>query len=251
MILVPAAVPRTAPAFRRLIDPRRLPSALGGLTVETLPPGVRVGQPPSPAGESVTVVLSGRVRSAGRVLGPGEGLYHPPGSDCGLVVLPGAPAVVLTVRAGTSAGPPPAPAPSAVPLAAPPRRTGPLEGEDGPAAGGPAGTAVHWLATAETVGARQVAVAASGFAPGGSHELHRHPHADQFFLVLAGGGRHLAATREVAVRPGDLVYVPAGEWHGFRAGPGHPTTAVFGHLGAASPARAGYQVRSAAEEALR
>ncbi|MGW2546774.1 hypothetical protein ACWC5I_39380, partial [Kitasatospora sp. NPDC001574] len=55
MILVPAAVPRTAPAFRRLIDPFHLPSVHGGLTVETLPPGVRVEQHPSRVAESVTV----------------------------------------------------------------------------------------------------------------------------------------------------------------------------------------------------
>ncbi|MED7949890.1 cupin domain-containing protein [Streptomyces sp. BE303] len=277
MILVPAAVPRTAPAFRRLIDPFHLPSVHGGLTVETLPPGVRVEQHPSRVAESVTVVLSGRIRSAGRVLGPGEGLYHPPGSSCGITALPGAPAAVLTVRPRAVADDRPAPLPYPVPLG-PPRPTAPdaptapatpaagtvpaarrageagPSGEAGPvqpepgAAGriaGSAGMEVRWLATADTVGARRLTVAASTFAVGGGHDLHRHPHADEFFLVMSGGGGHLTETAEVPLRAGDLVFVPAGEWHGFRTGPAGPTAALYGYLGASSLTGAGYQVRPA------
>ncbi|MFB6892767.1 cupin domain-containing protein [Kitasatospora sp. NPDC056327] len=256
MILVPAAVPRTAPAFRRLIDPQHLPSARGGLTVETLPPGVRVEHHPSRVGESVTLVLSGGIRSAGRVLGPGEGLYHPPGSSCGITALPGAPAAVLTVRPLAVPGDRPARRPSAVPLApsapgVPAARTGgtgtdrPPAAPDGPIAGS-AGMAVRWLATDGTVGAHRLTVAASVFGAGGGHDLHRHPHADEFFLVLSGGGTHLTADTEVPVRAGDLVFVPAGEWHGFRTAPAGPTAALYGYLGAPSLARAGYQVRPAA-----
>ncbi|WP_380281060.1 cupin domain-containing protein [Kitasatospora purpeofusca] len=269
MILVPAAVPRTAPAFRRLIDPQHLPSAHGGLTVETLPPGVRVEHHPSRVGESVTLVLSGGIRSGGRVLGPGEGLYHPPGSACGLTALPGAPAAVLTVRPLAVHGDRPAPRPWPVPLAPPrpaPRSRGDApdppaptvpaaRGGDPDGVGGPtgdrtpiagsAGMAVHWLATDGTVGARRLAVATSVFAVGGSHDLHRHPHADEFFLVLSGGGTHLTAVTEVPVRAGDLVFVPAGEWHGFWTGRAGPTAALYGYLGAPSLARAGYQVRPA------
>ncbi|MET8699475.1 cupin domain-containing protein [Kitasatospora sp. NPDC004723] len=273
MILVPAAVPRTAPAFRRLIDPRHLPSAHGGLTVETLPPGVRVEHHPSRVGESVTLVLSGGIRSSGRVLGPGEGLYHPPGSSCGLTALPGAPAAVLTVRPLAVVGDLPVPRPCPVALA-PPRAAARVHGDapdpsvpsdplvpavpaarggaddavrgDRAPIAGSAGMAVHWLATDETVGARRLAVAASSFGADGSHDLHRHPHADEFFLVLSGGGTHLMGGAQVPVHAGDLVFVPAGEWHGFRTGRAGPTAALYGYLGAPSLARAGYQVRSAA-----
>ncbi|MER7703585.1 cupin domain-containing protein [Kitasatospora sp. NPDC097605] len=267
MILVPAAVPRTAPAFRRLIDPQHLPSAHGGLTVETLPPGVRVEHHPSRVGECVTLVLSGAIRSSGRVLGPGEGLYHPPGSSCGLTALPGAPAAVLTVRPLAVPGDRPAQRPHPVPLAPPrpglrshgdatdppvpavPAARGGDADADTAVAGAPiagsAGMAVRWLATDETVGAHRLTVAASEFGAGGSHDLHRHPHADEFFLVLSGGGTHLTAATEVPVRAGDLVFVPAGEWHGFRTGPAGPTAALYGYLGAPSLARAGYEVRPA------
>ncbi|MEV6977349.1 cupin domain-containing protein [Kitasatospora sp. NPDC093806] len=237
MILVPAAAPRTAPAFRRLIDPQHLPSAHGGLTVETLPPGVRVEQHPSRVGESVTLVLSGGIRSAGRVLGPGEGLYHPPGSSCGLTALPGAPAAVLTVRPLAVPGDQPAPRPYPVPFAPPRPDT---------CVAGSSGMAVRWLATDDTVGARRLTVAASIFTTGGRQDLHRHPHADEFFLVLSGGGSHLTDSAEVPLRAGDLVFVPAGEWHGFRTGPAGPTAALHGYLGAPSLARAGHQFRPTA-----
>ncbi|MER5349950.1 cupin domain-containing protein [Kitasatospora sp. NPDC002551] len=245
MILVPAAIPRTAPVFRRLIDPRHLPTAHGGLTVETLPPGVRVEHHPSRVGEAVTLVLSGGIRSAGRVLGPGEGLYHPPGSACGLTALPGAPAAVLTVRPVAVPGDRPALRPHPVPLAPPGPAVPAARTGDGAPVAGSAGMAVRWLATGETVGARRLTVAASVFGAGGSHDLHRHPRADEFFLVLSGAGTHLTASTAVPLRAGDLVFVPAGEWHGFRTGPAGPTAALYGYLGAPSLALAGYQVRPA------
>ncbi|MEV7025970.1 hypothetical protein, partial [Kitasatospora sp. NPDC093558] len=76
MILVPAAVPRTAPALQRPVDPRHRPSVRAGLTVETLPPGVHVEQRPPVDTDSVTVVLAGRLGAAGRILGPGVAVHH-------------------------------------------------------------------------------------------------------------------------------------------------------------------------------
>ncbi|MGW6912649.1 cupin domain-containing protein, partial [Kitasatospora sp. NPDC054939] len=240
VILVPAAVPGTAPAFVRLVDPHRLPDAHGGLTVETLPPGVSVEQSPSHRAESVTLVLSGRLRAAGRVLAPGEGLYHPPGSSCALTALPGRPTAVLTVRprpSGRTAQHRPDPVPLARPAAGPAARPG-------------RGVRVGWLATAGTVGARRVAVARSDFEPGARQELHRHPRADEFLLVLEGGGHHLTAHPEVEVplHRGDLMFVPAGEWHGFRSHPDTPTVVLHGHLGAADPATAGHQLHTPAHQ---
>ncbi|MGW4891882.1 cupin domain-containing protein [Kitasatospora sp. NPDC004240] len=232
MILVPAAVPGTAPVFRRLIDPSHLPAAHGALTVETLPPGIRVEQHPSHRAESVTVVLSGRIRAAGRILGPGTGLYHPPGSSCGLTALSGVPAAVLTVRPRPVARAAPH-LREPVPLDRPANRPN--------ASDGPPGPLVRWLATERTVGARRVTVAAAVFAPEGGYGLHRHPRADQFFLVVEGGGHHLTETGEVPLHRGDLVFVPAGEWHGHRPRPGTATVALYGYLGAASPAQAGHQ----------
>jgi quercetin dioxygenase-like cupin family protein len=113
-------------------------------------------------------------------------------------------------------------------------------------AGGFERMAVHWLATTGTVGSRRLALATSTFTPGGSHDLHRHPDADEFFLVLAGGGDHLTERGRVRLAQGDLAYIPAGEWHGFRTRPGVTTVALYGYLGAGSLRQAGYQIQEAA-----
>ncbi len=234
MILVPAAIPERAPAFRRLIDPQIFPEARGGLTVEALAAGARAEE--AAGAESVTVVLAGRAGWGATVIGPGAGLYHPPGSRYGLSA--GAtPAVVLTVHARPA---PAAVGAESVPLA---RQR---EGGELTRAGGFAGMGVHWLATGATVGSRQLALATSTFTPGGSHDLHRHPDADEFFLVLAGGGDHLTDTGRVRLAQGDLAYVPAGEWHGFRTRRDVTTVALYGYLGAAGLAQAGYQIKEAA-----
>ncbi|WP_030234359.1 cupin domain-containing protein [Streptomyces sp. NRRL S-350] len=198
MIVVPAAVPRTAPVFRRLIDPEQRPSVRAGLTVETLPPGVRVDQLPYGSAESVTVVLSGRLFAAGRVLTPGEALHHRPGSTCRLAAVRGAPTALLTVR--------PVPSRSDIPA----QRSGPA-------------TARAW---------RQVDVDSVELEPGGLCGPYEDRAADAFLLVLSGPGAFLGDLGEVPVFPGDLVYVRAGERYGLRAGSRKPVTAVLGRIGA-------------------
>lgn len=232
MILVPAAVPDRAPAFRRLIDPQIFPQARGGLTVEALPAGARAEE--ATRTESATVVLAGRASWGARVFGPGAGLFHPSGSGQGLSAGV-SPVVLLTVHTRSEAGT----GAASVPLA---RQ---LEGGALTRAGGFAGMGVHWLATGATVGSRRLALATSTFTPGGSHDLHRHPDADEFFLVLSGGGDHLTDNGRVRLAQGDLAYVPAGEWHGFRTRRGVTTVALYGYLGAAGLEQAGYQMREA------
>jgi quercetin dioxygenase-like cupin family protein len=113
-------------------------------------------------------------------------------------------------------------------------------------AGGFTDMGVRWLATTDTLGTRGLVVATSTFAPGGHHEPHRHPHADEFFLVLRGGGYHHAPDGPIRLDPGDLVHVPAGEPHGFRTDPGTVTTALYGYLGAGGLDQAGYEVEGGA-----
>ncbi|WP_030057835.1 MULTISPECIES: hypothetical protein [Streptomyces] len=198
MIVVPAAVPRTAPVFRRLIDPEQRPTVRAGLTVETLPPGVRVEQLPYESAESVTVVLSGRLFAAGRVLSPGEALHHRPGSTCRLTAVRGAPTAVLTVR----------PVPSRADI--PAQRSGPE-------------AARPW---------RQVEVGTVGLEPGGLCGPFEDRAADVFLLVLSEPGVFLGELGEVSLYPGDLVYARAKERYGLRAGSHQPVTAVLGRIGA-------------------
>ncbi|MER7765368.1 cupin domain-containing protein [Kitasatospora sp. NPDC096140] len=198
MIVVPAAVPRTAPVLRRLIDPDQRPSVRAGLTVETLPPGVRVDQLPFETAESVTVVLSGRLEAAGRILSPGEAMHHRPGSSCRLTAVRGAPTTVLTVRPTPSRG------------AIPAQRSGPE-------------SAKAW---------RQVDVGVVDLDPGGLCGPYEDRAADAFLLVLSGAGAFLGELGEVPVRTGDLVYVRAHERYGLRAGSHEPVTVVLGRIGA-------------------
>ncbi|RKT11594.1 hypothetical protein BX285_5548 [Streptomyces sp. 1114.5] len=196
MIVVPVAVPRTAPVLRRLIDPEQRPSVRAGLTVETLPPGVRLDQLPYGSAESVTVVLSGRLSAAGRILSPGEALHHRPGSTCRLTAVRGAPTTVLTVR--------PTPSRAGIPA----QRSGP-------------GPARAW---------RQVEVATVDLEPGGLCGPFEERAADVFLLVLSGPGVFLGELGEVPLYPGDLVYARAKERYGLRAGSHRQVTAVLGRI---------------------
>jgi quercetin dioxygenase-like cupin family protein len=104
---------------------------------------------------------------------------------------------------------------------------------------------IRWLATRDTVGASALVLATSVFEAGGAHELHRHPHAGEYFIVLDGGGDHLTPAGRVHLAPGDYVYVAPGEWHGFRTDEGVLTRAVYGYLGVGTLGEAGYELSEA------
>jgi quercetin dioxygenase-like cupin family protein len=201
-----------------------------------------------PRAESVTFVLSGKGdwKADGRIwpLTPGEGVFNPPGTRRAFDAARDEDAVLLVVYGGTAdprdAVPHPVDGASACGCRI--SRTADQGNSPLREAGGFIDMGVHWLATTQTVGTRSVVVATSTFTPGGSHQLHRHPHADEFFLVLRGGGEHLTKEGPVRLNPGDMAYIPAGEWHGFRTDPGVTTRTVYGYLGAGSLAQAGYEL---------
>ncbi len=108
------------------------------------------------------------------------------------------------------------------------------------------GLGVFWLATSETVGAREVVLGASTFEPGGVHEHHRHPHGDEILFILEGGGHHLTPDGAVPLSAGEIAYIPANEFHGFRNPEGVLTRTLFGYFGAGDLGEAGYEVRGGA-----
>lgn len=83
-------------------------------------------------------------------------------------------------------------------------------------AASPPGIETWRLIGAGETGARAGALLLVEYAPGATHELHRHPHAECAILVLSGRGRHLAEGAEVDEAEGDAIFVAPGEWHGFR-----------------------------------
>jgi quercetin dioxygenase-like cupin family protein len=87
-------------------------------------------------------------------------------------------------------------------------------------------------------------IGASRFVPGiGTHELHRHPGAAEFFVLLEGDGAHLDLRGgQVPVAPGDAALLGASAWHGFRNTGPREARAISGFLGSASFDAAGYEL---------
>ena len=108
------------------------------------------------------------------------------------------------------------------------------------------GLGVYWLATRDTVGSNDFLLGASTFEPGGLHEHHRHPHGDEFLYILEGGGQHLTPDGAISLSAGEIAYIPANEYHGFKNPEGVLTRTLFGYFGAPTLAEAGYEVRELA-----
>lgn len=112
-----------------------------------------------------------------------------------------------------------------------------------PARPGWEGMHVHWLADRDHGGTETTVFNVTQFPPNRSHELHRHPHAEEYFFVLEGSGEHLTDGEPVALTAGDLVFIPKGEWHGFANRSDEPTLVVTVIGGVAHYSDAGYEVR--------
>lgn len=233
-----------------LVHRELIPDSLGMLMVQVLAEGDELAAHSLPA-ESATFVLSGQgdwpAGAAAWSLSPGDGVFNAPGTCRGFAPAPGQRSVLLTAFGGTAdprdATPGPHPA-ARVPCGCRIARAADRANSALAAAGGFIDMGVHWLATSDTVGTRRVVVATSTFTPGGSHQLHRHPRADEFFLVMQGSGEHLTEHGPVRLGPGDLAYIPANEWHGYRTDPGVTTVTIYGYLGAGSLDHAGYELRT-------
>jgi quercetin dioxygenase-like cupin family protein len=104
------------------------------------------------------------------------------------------------------------------------------------------GLHVWWLVGREETGAAQLVFNTTVFPPRCWHEIHRHPNAEEALYVLEGAGLHLSEGEPVRQEAGEVVFIPAGEWHGFANDTDEPTTvlAVFGGVG--SYEEAGYEV---------
>ena len=217
----------------------RLTGRLGEVEVCALEPGAV--RPEGGADvEAALVVLTGTVSG----LGEGDARHLPPGAPADLVA--GAEgARLLIVRVPATGGPRPRGAGDTGEAGPRPGRagdTGEASAQVLAAGGGFADMRVRWLVSGAATGSTGLVVATSTFAPDGHHELHRHPHAEEFFLVVEGSGEHLTGSGPVRLGPGDIVLVAAGERHGYRTDAGVTTRTVYGYLGAAGLDSAGYEV---------
>jgi len=65
----------------------------------------------------------------------------------------------------------------------------------------------------ENVGAKYMRIGITIYAPGTTHELHRHPEQEEVIFVLEGEGITRTEDGDKQVSPGAFVFVPAGVDH--------------------------------------
>jgi quercetin dioxygenase-like cupin family protein len=101
---------------------------------------------------------------------------------------------------------------------------------------------VQFLIDEVSAGSSELVVGRTVLPPGARHERHRHPKCDEFVIVLAGRGEiHTDEGREPAAE-GDVVFTPAGHWHGFDNTSEQDVLLLWGWRGAGSLEAAGYEL---------
>ena len=78
--------------------------------------------------------------------------------------------------------------------------------------------------------------------PGARHDRHRHPHADEFFVVLSGHGLIYTDGEDQGAQEGDVIFTRRGHWHGFNNTGDEDVTLLWGWSGAGSLDDAGYEL---------
>ena len=99
---------------------------------------------------------------------------------------------------------------------------------------------VRWLLTRETVGAEHSVFGITVFPPGSKHDIHRHPNAEEFEYLVSGHGIARVGDADVELGPGEVVFVPTNDYHGFENTGDEPVFMIWGYAGAASLEEAGY-----------
>jgi quercetin dioxygenase-like cupin family protein len=101
---------------------------------------------------------------------------------------------------------------------------------------------VQFLIDERTAGSAELVVGRTVLPPGARHERHRHPHADEFLVVMRGRGQIYTDDGEEAAGEGDVVFTPAGHWHGFNNTSDEDVLLIWGWRGAGSLDAAGYEL---------
>ncbi len=101
---------------------------------------------------------------------------------------------------------------------------------------------VQFLIDAGEAGSDRLVVGRTVIPPGGRHDRHRHPNADEFLVVLAGRGRIYTDEGTEPSEAGDVVFTPRGHWHGFDNTGNEDALLVWGWSGAGSLEAAGYEI---------
>lgn len=240
--------PQHASQVQWLVNRDLFPEALGTVLIRVLPGGAELPSHQLAMAESVTFLLSGggewSANDGPWSLSAGEGVFNPAGTRRAFTATFGKDATLLEVW-GHPSNPGVASHSVNSDTGSGCRISHVVDKDDDilQTTGGFIDMGVHWLATTETVGASTLVLATSTFTPGGSHQLHRHTDADEFFLIIEGCGTLLTEQGSERLKAGEVVYLAAGEWHGFTTDPGVTTRSVYGYLGVGNLKQAGYEVR--------
>jgi quercetin dioxygenase-like cupin family protein len=100
---------------------------------------------------------------------------------------------------------------------------------------------VQFLIDERSAGTSELVVGRTVLPPGARHERHRHPNCDEFLVVMAGSGDVYTDEGREPAAAGDVVFTPAGRWHGFDNTSDEDVLLIWGWRGAGSLAAAGYE----------
>lgn len=101
---------------------------------------------------------------------------------------------------------------------------------------------VQFLIDARNTGSAELVVGRTVLPPGGRHERHLHPNADEFLVVLSGRGEIYTNGGRECASAGDVIYTPRGNWHGFDNTSDEDVLLLWGWSGAGSLEAAGYTI---------
>ena len=100
---------------------------------------------------------------------------------------------------------------------------------------------VKFLITDDSVNSQQTVFGITVFPPGAKHDIHRHPNAEETEYIIEGEGIARVGDDDVMMRPGDIVFVPANDYHGFyNTSQTDRAVMIWCYGGAASLEQAGY-----------
>jgi quercetin dioxygenase-like cupin family protein len=103
---------------------------------------------------------------------------------------------------------------------------------------------VQFLIDERSAGTSELVLGRTVLPPGARHERHRHPDCDEFLIVMQGRGEIYTDDGREPAAEGDVIFTPAGHWHGFDNTSGEDVLLIWGWRGAGSLAAAGYELSS-------
>ena len=103
---------------------------------------------------------------------------------------------------------------------------------------------VRWLVTKDTVGAKSTVFGVTMFPPGSKHDLHRHPNVEEVEYLVSGHGVAYVGDDAVELGPGEAVFVPRNEYHGFENTSDDEVVMAWCYAGAGSLEDAGFITRA-------